>query len=50
MQYQPGFGYTQKGTGNAGTEQQYIFEGKPNNGTILIAADDVDGDAWRVLR
>ena len=41
----PGFGYTQKGTGNAGTEQQYIFEGKPNNGTILIAADDVDGDA-----
>ena len=42
---QPGFGYTQKGTGNAGTEQQYIFEGKPNNGTILIAADDVDGDA-----
>ncbi|MGB5364531.1 MAG: T9SS type A sorting domain-containing protein, partial [Aureibaculum sp.] len=42
---QPGIGYTQKGTGNAGTEQQYIFEGKPNNGTILIAADDVDGDA-----
>ncbi len=41
---QPGFGYTQKGTGNAGTEQQYIFEGKPNNGTILVAADDVDGD------
>ncbi len=41
---QPGFGYTQKGTGNAGTEQQYVFEGKPNNGTILIAADDVDGD------
>lgn len=41
---QPGFGYTQKGTGNAGTEQQYIFEGKPNNGTILIAANDVEGD------
>ncbi len=40
----PGFGYTQKGIGNGGTEQQYIFEGKPNNGTILIAGDDVDGD------
>ncbi|NNL59976.1 MAG: hypothetical protein HKO72_01430, partial [Flavobacteriaceae bacterium] len=37
----PGVGYTQKGTGNAGTEQQYLFEGKPNNGTILITADDV---------
>jgi len=41
----PGVGYTQKGTGNAGTEQQYIFEGKPNNGTILIPADDIDGDS-----
>ncbi len=40
----PGIGYTQKGTGNTGTEQQYIFEGKPNNGTILLPADDVDGD------
>ncbi|MGB5698702.1 LamG-like jellyroll fold domain-containing protein, partial [Muriicola sp.] len=41
----PGLGYTQKGSGAAGTEQQYIFEGKPNNGTILVAADDVDGDS-----
>ncbi len=41
----PGVGYTQKGTGVAATEQQYIFEGKPNNGTILIGADDVDGDS-----
>lgn len=41
---QPGIGYTQKGTGNTEPEQQYIFEGKPNNGTILIAANDVDGD------
>ena len=40
----PGIGYTQKGTGNAGTEQQYIFEGKPNNGTILVWGDDVEGD------
>jgi hypothetical protein len=40
-----GVGYTQKGTGIAGTEQQYTFEGKPNNGTILIPADDVDGDS-----
>jgi hypothetical protein len=40
----PGVGYTQKGTGNAGTQQQYTFVGKPNNGTILIPADDVEGD------
>ncbi len=39
----PGVGYTQKGTGNAGTEQQYIFEGKPNNGTILINVVDKGG-------
>jgi hypothetical protein len=45
---QPGVGYTQKGTGNAGTEQQYLFEGKPNNGTILVAADDVS-DAMEVV-
>jgi hypothetical protein len=38
-----GVGYTQKGTGNAGTEQQYIFEGKPNNGTILVNVTDVGG-------
>ena len=41
----PGVGYTQKGTGAASVQQQYIFEGKPNNGTILIAADDVDADS-----
>ena len=40
----PGVGYTQKGTGNTGSEQQYIFEGKPNNGTILIDGQDVGGD------
>ena len=46
----PGVGYTQKGTGNDSnpdpfiTEQQYTFVGKPNNGTILIDADDVDND------
>ncbi|WP_298500433.1 LamG-like jellyroll fold domain-containing protein [uncultured Algibacter sp.] len=39
----PGVGYTQKGTGVSGTEQQYIFEGKPNNGTILIDVEDVGG-------
>lgn len=39
----PGVGYTQKGTGNSGTEQQYIFEGKPNNGTILVAVNDAGG-------
>lgn len=38
-----GVGYTQKGTGNAGLQQQYIFEGKPNNGTILLNVTDVGG-------
>ncbi len=40
---QPGVGYTQKGTGNAGLQQQYIFEGKPNNGTILVNVIDKGG-------
>ena len=39
----PGAGYTQKGTGNSGLEQQYIFEGKPNNGTILVNGIDNGG-------
>ena len=39
----PGVGYTQKGTGIPASEQQYIFEGKPNNGTILIDVTDVGG-------
>ena len=42
---EPGVGYIHKGTGNIGLEQEYLFEGKPNNGTILIPADDVDGDS-----
>ena len=41
---QPGVGYTQKGTGNSGSEQQYIFEGKPNNGTILVNGIDTGGN------
>ncbi|WP_406685501.1 hypothetical protein N1F78_07220 [Seonamhaeicola sp. MEBiC1930] len=40
---EPGVGYTQKGTGVPFSEQQYIFEGKPNNGTILVSATDVGG-------
>ena len=39
----PAIGYTQKGTGTAAPEQQYIFEGKPNNGTILVPVEDVGG-------
>ena len=39
---QTGVGYIQKGTG-VGSEQQYIFEGKPNNGTILIDVLDTGG-------
>ena len=42
---EPGVGYTQKGTNSAVGDQQYIFEGKPNNGTILLNADDIDGDS-----
>ncbi|GAA4953993.1 hypothetical protein GCM10023314_29500 [Algibacter agarivorans] len=38
-----GVGYTQKGTGTVAPEQQYIFEGKPNNGTIFINVADVGG-------
>ncbi|CAH8281269.1 concanavalin A-like lectin/glucanase superfamily protein [Mariniflexile fucanivorans] len=40
----PGTGYSQKGTGNAGLQQQYIFEGKPNNGTILVNVTDKGGE------
>ena len=40
---QPGVGYTQKGIGNSGDQQQYIFEGKPNNGTILVSGIDTGG-------
>ncbi|TXE13169.1 hypothetical protein FUA26_05070 [Seonamhaeicola algicola] len=39
----PGLGYTQKGTGIAASEQQYIFEGKPNNGTIIVEVEDKGG-------
>ncbi|MCB4797992.1 LamG-like jellyroll fold domain-containing protein [Neotamlana laminarinivorans] len=38
-----GVGYTQKGTGVSGTEQAYIFEGKPNNGTVKVSVSDVGG-------
>ena len=42
-QIEPGVGYTQKGTG-LGTEQQYVFEGKPNNGTIIVPVLDTGGN------
>lgn len=42
-QLQPGVGYTQKGTGISGSEQQYLFEGKPNNGTIVVPVTDTGG-------
>ena len=38
-----GVGYTQKGDGVLGLDQQYIFEGKPNNGTILVNGIDTGG-------
>ncbi|GGD19825.1 PA14 domain-containing protein [Hyunsoonleella pacifica] len=42
-QLNPGIGYTQKGTGVPTDKQQYIFEGKPNNGTILVPVQDKGG-------
>ncbi|WP_158526736.1 LamG-like jellyroll fold domain-containing protein [Olleya aquimaris] len=36
----PGMGYTQKGGGSL---SEYTFEGKPNNGTILLSATDTGG-------
>ena len=40
---EPGLGWTQKGAGSVG-DQEYLFEGKPNNGSINITAIDTDGD------
>ncbi|WP_397363925.1 LamG-like jellyroll fold domain-containing protein [Olleya sp. R77988] len=37
---QSGLGYTQKGGGSL---SDYIFEGKPNNGTVLLSATDTGG-------
>ena len=34
-----GEGYTQKGTGTAGSSQNYVFVGKPNNGVIQRNVD-----------
>ncbi|WP_452220021.1 LamG-like jellyroll fold domain-containing protein [Lacinutrix salivirga] len=39
----PGIGWSQKGTGVGASEFQYVFDGKPNNGTILIPATDIGG-------
>ncbi|MBT8303299.1 MAG: hypothetical protein KJP09_02430 [Bacteroidia bacterium] len=39
----PGTGYIHKGTGTASPQQQYIFDGRPNNGTITIPVMDVGG-------
>ena len=41
----PSVGFILKGMGNAGATQEFIFEGRPNNGTIKITANDVDGDS-----
>ncbi|WP_179374855.1 PA14 domain-containing protein [Winogradskyella wichelsiae] len=41
---EPGVGYTQKGTGISDTAQQYLFQGKPNNGTILVDVTDTGGN------
>ncbi len=38
-----GVGYIHKGPGTAGTDHQYLFEGKPNNGVISLTATDTGG-------
>ena len=38
-----GHGYIHKGTGIGTTDFQYIFEGKPNNGTLVLPATDIGG-------
>ncbi|QXP60387.1 LamG-like jellyroll fold domain-containing protein [Olleya sp. HaHaR_3_96] len=38
-----GFGYIHKGTGVGTTDFQYIFDGKPNNGIIIVSATDTGG-------
>ncbi|MFC4723094.1 LamG-like jellyroll fold domain-containing protein [Geojedonia litorea] len=38
-----GVGYIHKGTGASSPTQLYIFEGKPNNGTIVVPVTDVGG-------
>lgn len=43
-QIKAGVGYTQKGTGVSTDHQQYVFEGKPNNGTVLVNVTDSGGD------
>ncbi|MBV7268839.1 LamG-like jellyroll fold domain-containing protein [Winogradskyella luteola] len=40
---EPGVGYTSKGTG-VGSQQEYVFEGKPNNGTIIVPVTDIGGN------
>ena len=40
---EPGVGYTQKGTGVGSGDFQYKFEGKPNNGEILVSVNDTGG-------
>jgi|GEM_PF-652081 len=38
-----GFGYIHKGVGVGTADFQYLFEGKPNNGTVVISAIDSGG-------
>ncbi|AXO80523.1 choice-of-anchor D domain-containing protein [Olleya aquimaris] len=38
-----GFGYIHKGVGVGTADFQYLFEGKPNNGTVVISATDSGG-------
>ncbi|TNJ44649.1 T9SS type A sorting domain-containing protein [Tamlana fucoidanivorans] len=48
----PGEGYTMKGTSGAvsvDTQQNYVFEGLPNNGDITLALDKSLGDVERLI-
>lgn len=48
----PGEGFTMKGTSGAvsiTTEQNYVFEGIPNNGDITLELDKSSGDVNRLI-
>ncbi len=38
-----GVGYIHKGPGTGGSQHQYLYEGKPNNGIISLTATDTGG-------
>ncbi len=44
-----GLGFTMKGSGTADTEQNYVFEGRPNNGTISSTVTATPTENFQLL-